>query len=596
MTVPPLLNGRDDPTTEAKLLASLSLDAPWALVERFTTLVRESGTDAEREAARYVAERLEAFGVPHRTLEAELFLSLPRRASVRLHDGSGAVFEAATPAFSTSTGPAGQRGSALHIATGYAKTTMSVFDAGDAAGDADLSGRVVVTEGFANPGKVRQFQLLGAAGVVCINPGAYVHQGICTPIWGAPDLDNHEMQPRIPVTAISRPDGDVLLAALARGPVDVTLETELDEGWRSCPLVVAEVRGSVEPEKFVLLHGHIDSWFEGIGDNATGNATLLEIARVLQQHRGLLKRSVRICWWPGHSTGRYAGSTWYADRFGLDLDANCIAHVNCDSPGCRDATAYENVMWMAEAEPLALSAIHDATGQGATGARPFRAGDISFNNLGISTFFMLSSEIPAEELRARQSYPVGGCGMNIEWHTPYDTLEIADRDILMKDMRVYLLGTLRAANAPVTPLDFRRTVAEVRGIVERYAAAAGDHADLSPALAAAARLAERLERLYARTPADDAEARRTNETLRRVGRRLVSVNYTRAGKFRQDPALQGAAVPDLAAALEVGGQDDLHLTRVTRTHLQRGVNHVTHELDEAALAVANHLAATADRG
>ena len=30
--------------------------------------------------------------------------------------------------------------------------------------------------------------------------------------------------------------------------------------------------------------------------------------------------SQKIAWWPGHSTGRYAGSTWFADAFALDLD------------------------------------------------------------------------------------------------------------------------------------------------------------------------------------------------------------------------------------------------------------------------------------
>ena len=65
----------------------------------------------------------------------------------------------------------------------------------------------------------------------------------------------------------------------------------------------------------MLVHGHYDSWDVGVGDNATGDATLLEIARVLWKNREKLKRSVRIAWWPGHSTGRYAGSTWFADTF-----------------------------------------------------------------------------------------------------------------------------------------------------------------------------------------------------------------------------------------------------------------------------------------
>ncbi len=57
----------------------------------------------------------------------------------------------------------------------------------------------------------------------------------------------------------------------------------------------------------MLVHGHLDSWGEGIGDNATGDATLLELARALHENRQNLARSVRIAWWSGHSHGRYAG-------------------------------------------------------------------------------------------------------------------------------------------------------------------------------------------------------------------------------------------------------------------------------------------------
>ena len=40
------------------------------------------------------------------------------------------------------------------------------------------------------------------------------------------------------------------------------------------------------PEEFVLVHGHLDGWHYGVGDNAVGNATLLELARVFQQRQG----------------------------------------------------------------------------------------------------------------------------------------------------------------------------------------------------------------------------------------------------------------------------------------------------------------------
>ncbi len=569
--------GWSDPATEADLLRDLSLDEPWRLIERFSTLVRESGSDDERTAAAYLCERLDAFGVHYEVLEPELFLSVPKAAHVLMHGTETLRIEAATPAFSLSTGSAGVRGPIVHASTGYATSTVTVFDAGDASDLPDVRGKIAVTEGFANPGKVLALRQAGAVGVLCVNPGEYVHEGICTPIWGAPDTRSAGLQPNIPVVAISRPDGERLMAALADGGVEVTLVTDLDEGWKRCPLVVAEIPGSDDGDEFVLLHGHIDSWFVGVGDNATGNATMLEIARVLQRHRWHMRRSVRIAWWPGHSTGRYAGSTWYADHFALELDERCVAHVNCDSPGCRDASAYEDVMWMAEADALARGAIRDATGQEATAARPFRAGDISFNNLGVSTFFMLSSEIPSKERERRGSYPVGGCGMNIEWHTPHDTLEVADQKTLAKDLRVYLLGVVRAANAPLVPLDYRRTIAELRAIVAGYAADAPDHG-LDRVVSTLDALAGALEHVYLVEPVTPDGIQAFNALQRSIGRRLVSLNFSQAGKFRQDPALQVAPVPELAAARAIAQERDAHQRRVLATDLVRGRNRVLADL------------------
>ena len=60
----------------------------------------------------------------------------------------------------------------------------------------------------------------------------------------------------------------------------------------------------------------------------------------------------------------------------------------------------------------------------ATGRHPSRAGDISFNNLGLSTLFMLSSNVPSDVREQRGLYAVGGCGGNIEWHTEADELDV----------------------------------------------------------------------------------------------------------------------------------------------------------------------------
>ena len=59
---------------------------------------------------------------------------------------------------------------------------------------------------------------------------------------------------------------------------------------------------------------------------------------------------------------RETGSTWYADQFADDIDESCVAQLDIDSPGCADATVYEEVMWMAEADRLCRSSIQDALG------------------------------------------------------------------------------------------------------------------------------------------------------------------------------------------------------------------------------------------
>ena len=236
-------------------------------------------------------------------------------------------------------------------------------------GDVDLRGKFVVSEGFGMPGKVAYFEARGALGMIAVNPGKNAHWGICTTVWGTPDLRDLPRKPKIAVVAVNNPDGLQLIEAAKRGE-SATLTADITEGWFKSPVPVVTIPGTEEPEAFVLLHGHYDSWDFGIGDNAVGDATMLEVARVLWKNRDRLKRSVRIAWWPGHSTGRYAGSTWFADHFAIDLYENCIAQINCDSPGCRWATEYRHICWMDESRAVRAGSHPRRHGPGVVGRTP----------------------------------------------------------------------------------------------------------------------------------------------------------------------------------------------------------------------------------
>jgi hypothetical protein len=341
----------------------------------------------------------------------------------------------------------------------------------------------------------------------------------------------------------------------------------------------------------VLLHGHYDSWDVGVGDNAVGDATMVEIARVLWRHRASLRRSVWIAWWPGHSTGRYAGSTWFADQYAQGLYRWCIAQVNCDSPGCRWATEYLDVAWMSETEEFVKGVIRDVAGKEARGERPFQAGDYSFNNIGISSYFMLLSTMSPEDRLAKGYYAVGGCGGNIAWHTEDDRIEIADRSILLTDIRIYLAAVMDAANATVAPFDFGATLREFQATLTRYQEAAGSSFSFAPAFDAVARLRTAVEQLdqVAATlrdqPISEPPVRAVNRALRRLARRLVPINFTTGAPFFHDQAEQIPPLPDLACALEVPACPPARLGFVL-THLVRGQNRLVAALDDATAELA----------
>ncbi len=576
----------NDGALEARVLDAISLKVPWRVVEQFSKLTRLSGSPEERQAFEMLIKQLDGWGVPYRLHEPLCFISIPGPATVRC---DGTVYRAKTPAMSVSTGGQELSGELAYVRGAGGESVADVFSAGVEFGGTRVAGKIVVTEGMASPGKVKDLMAAGALAGIFVNPGRNSHEGICTTIWGTPDLDSAVRQPTIPVVAVAHPDGQAVIRAAQQGGRG-SVATRLETGWQTIPVLVAEIPGRQAPEEFVLLHGHLDGWHFGVGDNATGDATMLELARVFWRHRRRLARTLRIAWWSGHSHGRYAGSTWFADTHAIDLARHCVAQVNCDSPGCRWATTYNHLTAMSETVPFVDAVIRQTTGIAPEPERPPRAGDYSFNSIGVSSFYMLSSTMAEADRAARAYYAVGGCGGNIAWHTEDDLMDIADKDNLVRDMRVYAASVLRTLNAPLHPLDWTRAISEFRHTLEGYQQAAGDAFDFGPARTALDRLDGALGGFYegaprkgtARTPA----VRGFNAAQRRLGRLLIPVNYSRMAPFWHDPAINVPPLPDLAPALGMRhAAGDAAREGILRAHLTRGQNRLVWALEQAREAV-----------
>ena len=553
-------------------------------VDRLGVLDRISGNEGERQANAYLKKKLTEYGIPFDSYEMELYLSHPMSASVTVLTPEPAKLEAINHAFSRSTPAGGVEGELVYIGRNM---TADPFDAPLVDYQAiDVKGKIVLDDGFPAPYRAFATERAGAIAQIYINPDDRLHNMTVTTIWGAPTPETASLLPQNPIVAMRRPDGDGLRDRLARGEnVRVRIDGVVDTRWRKTELVVARVEGGAEKENFVLIGGHIDSWHEGVTDNATGNAAMLEAARLLHRNRERLLRSVRIAWWPGHSPGRYAGSAWYADHFFSDLRENAVAHINIDSIGTRSATRY-SATHMAELERFNLDLIRAKTGQEPEGSRPGKVADESFVGLGIPS------------VRFSKSIPEGspdrgvadGSGGSWWWHSREDSRDKVDLDLLIEETDLLVAMTEGLAEPPLIPYDFRATAKEMKEKLESI----GPY-DTRNLVTVVERFAAHAEALASASEKTIRDPRSVNDGLIRISRALNSVYYSRSGPYDQDSNELIPRFPGLAIASELGALDrKSNEARFLEVRLKREENRIEEALREA-IAVADALSGSRAR-
>ncbi|MCB1395635.1 MAG: M28 family peptidase [Rhodobacter sp.] len=487
---------------QGRLMAHLRALAGW---------VKLSGSAEERESLRHVEAAFREIGFATRIEAEHGFISLPGEAW--LIAGNQRI-----PAITHSHAPSTPAGG----------LTATVADPGRGAAG-DLTGRIVLVDSIATPAAADRYGRAGAAGVIHVSPHEHLHQMDISPVWGSPDSRSLDRLPRAATITISDADGARLREMLAAGLTEVTLHATVETGWRDIPTLIAEARAPARPgfspDHYVMVTGHHDTWFEGVMDNGTAQAGMLELARVLLAGRDQWKRGLRFYVWSGHSHGRYAGSASYVDRNWHELETNCIANLNIDSIGAQGASVLANVASPAELQGVAARAVRAVTGQELIGARQQRNCDMSFWGVGIPSMFGLVSELPAED-------PPWGPPCGYWWHTEHDTLDKIDPALLARDTQICQHALEELLHADLPPLRFDALMAELRARLAGIARALPAALDLRPALALAETVETGVARLF---EADKAEGLDT--VLLPLARILVPLSYTYGDRFTPDPAL-----------------------------------------------------------
>ncbi|MED4750501.1 M28 family metallopeptidase [Brevibacillus choshinensis] len=567
------MNQRQTLIPEEPLLQQVSKTKLMEFTQKISKEVRLSGSEEELRAFHYVKQTLEEMGVETELLLHKAYISLPVKSLVTVGEHS----------IHSITHSMGQSVNHLQAELVYAATgTAQDYQ------DLQVVGKIVLLDGLATPIAVKIAEEQGAIGAVFIN-ATHTHEMIVSTVWGTPTLENKGLLPSIPVVSVTIETGEVIKTYLEDGQNLCSISTEVETGIRTIPTLIAEIKGQVEPDKFVLFSGHIDSWHYGAMDNGTANAVMLEVARILTQQRTHLKRSLRLAFWSGHSHGRYAGSAWYCDTNWEDLRENCLLHLNVDSVGAKDSTVLTEANTMKETRRLANDVISQAIDQEFTGSRFGRSGDQSFWGTGTPSLFMgLSEQEPSQDPTAKAFSQLFGSGKSGGfgwwWHTTEDTIDKIDPELLVRDCKIYLSIVLRSLTSPIYPIDQLEAILDIEQSVLHWREKAGNRFDLSSTL-------ERIEKVKTSlvylqdvmgNVTEDAKLAFLNRCLMELSRYLVPLNYVKGSNFEHDLALKQPAVPkfsDIDLLMKTTPEQQEYYFLLTS--LQRKRNEVNYALKQA---------------
>ena len=499
----------------------------WADIQTLNQWFRYTGTQPGEQAADFIRRQLEDYGITVEWVQYPCYRSLPGKAWISITGEEEPI--ALTPYVYSGTADCVRAEVVFDKASTEGKCTQKDFAQRMKA----FQGKIVLTYDNSYQYAVAASRA-GAKGILTIWTSNLAHHGSIGGVWGSPGVEDLQKYPYIPFAEILKDDGERLRKRLEKGESligELTVQMENDIKLSSMP--IARIPG--KREDFVLVSGHYDGWYEGITDNACANAAMLELARCLHRHRDQLERSVVLAWWPGHSDGRYAGSTYYFDTHYEQLKEHCVAHINMDIAGCvtSDMVAFNTsgiegtLCDKALLEEFNSVEIQDPIPMD-------RFADQTF--WGASVPFAIMPRFNRKEL---------GDGIFYWWHTKEDTLDKVDQDILYRDYCVIgKLACLFAVERRL-PFDLTAYVDEMERVLAAYQEKLSAPFSLESVLTYIPEVRICAEELMKAYESDEG----LEKLMLDFSGELTRLTYTSSSPYEQGSAAVHARFPGLHAAV-----------------------------------------------
>ncbi len=514
--------------TQTTLACRVSRQELWKTIQWLTeeTPYRLAGSHCQEKAAQYIAQRMEQYGLEVANESFFAYNSEPICSNLEIISPISEKLDSLPCAHIRATPPEGLELELVYVGSGSY----------EAYKDLNVSNKMVLTEvSYAPPvpEKARIAAEMGAAGMICMNWGndeeVICHRGL-KGVWGNPTEETFPKIPDIIGVGVTRGAGLKLKTLCQSGQrVTVKVTAVANRKWSRLLQPLGILRGNGHRDEFLLVCSHLDAWQPGVTCNATGNATTLEVCRILAENREKLDRDVYFVFWNGHEIAEAAGSTWFVDNHWDQLNKRCVGYMHIDSTGVRDTQLFE------------IKASEELLGFAADNAQRMLPGrelrTMSLKKIGDQSFMGIGIPSITQRMSFTREYMEHAHGATLGWwnHTKEDGLDKCDQDILELDTQATLQVLYDLATIEILPYDFTEKLAELRRKAGELGERFGAHMDFSDLLTNLDETAQGV--MSVQSMKDRCRGKWAdvyNEYVKGVSRCITNVTLTYADKYAQD--------------------------------------------------------------